>query len=357
VIIDRYISWEIIRPFTAGLSLLLLIFIGYSASRYLGLAAEGQLDLTTAFQLIGLNAMVTLEILLPTALFFSVLSAIGRLYRDAEMHAIYASGVSRVRVLESVLKFSLLVALVTGFVSITGRPWAFKTSYALEARAAATFDLKKMAAGNVVALEGSDYVFFARGLDPEKGLHQDVFLYKKHKGTTAGMGAEILVAESAAMPVLNPGDAMKAEFYNGFHYLLDYRGRNVELEFKELVVRLPGREAQEKYRARAESTLNLSNSTQPKDIAEYQWRITTPLATVLLALIAVPLSRMAPRQPRFRNFFVALVVYVALFSITSIMRTWVEQDKLGAIPGLWTAYLIEGALLVLLVSQPIMRRR
>jgi lipopolysaccharide export system permease protein len=359
LIIDRYISWEIARPFAAGLGLLTLVFVGYSAARYLGMAAEGQLDLLTAFKLIGLNALVTLEILLPTALFFSVLSAIGRLYRDAEMYAIYASGVSRIRILESVLKFSLLIALFTGFLSITGRPWAFRTSYELEAQAAASFDLKKMAAGNFMALLGSGYVFFAQGVDKEQGLHKGVFMYKKHDSNANYSGSEILVAESAALPMLNPGDAMKAEFYNGFNYLLDGRKQqDLTLEYKELIVRLPMQEAQERYRARAETTLALSSSKDPKDIAEYQWRITTPLATVLLALIAVPLSRMSPRQSRSRNFFLALTVYVALFSVTSVMRTWVEQDKLGAIPGLWTAYVIEIALLIILVTGlPRMKRR
>jgi lipopolysaccharide export system permease protein len=124
-----------------------------------------------------------------------------------------------------------------------------------------------------------------------------------------------------------------------------------------MTVRLPNEEAQERYRRKAETTLNLSMSEVPKDIAEYQWRITTPLATVLLALIAVPLARSAPRESRFRNFTIALVVYVALFSMTSVLRTWIEQGKLGAMPGLWTAYFIEGLVLVVLVTQPRLRRR
>ena len=78
---------------------------------------------------------------------------------------------------------------------------------------------------------------------------------------------------------------------------------------------------------------------------------------MLLALIAVPLSRSAPRESRFRNFAIALAVYVLLFSMTSVLRTWIEQGKLGALPGLWTAYFIEGLLLVLLVTQPRLKRR
>jgi lipopolysaccharide export system permease protein len=355
LIIDRHLSLEILRPFSMGLGLLVLIFIGFSAARQLSLAAEGQLDIITAFQLIGLNTIITLEILLPSALFFSVLFAIGRLYRDSEMNAFYAAGVSRARILEAVFKLALAIALITGFISVLGRPWAFRTSYALEARAEAKFDLKQMAAGEFVNMEGSDYVFIARDVDLEKGLHKEVFLQKDHNEYGR---SEIIVAESASLPTLNPGQAMQAEFFNGYNYLLDKRGKqDVTLKFGEMIVRLPNEEAQARYRRKAETTLNLSMSDQPKDIAEYQWRITTPLATILLALLAVPLARSAPRESRFRSFALALVVYVALFSMISVLRTWIEQARLGALPGLWTAYVIEGLLLAILVSHPRMKRR
>ena len=355
MIIDRHISWEILRPFCTGLGLLVMIFIGFSAARQLTLAAEGQLDMLTAFKLIGLNTLITLEILVPSAFFFSVLSAIGRLYRDSEMSALYAAGVSRARVLEAVLKLALVVALITGLTSILGRPWAFRTSYELESQAAAQFDLKKMSAGEFVNMDGSDYTFIAGDVDLERGLHKKVFLQKNHTGKGR---SEIIVAEAAAMPTLNPGQASQATFYNGYNYLLDTRERrDVTMQFKEFVIRLPNEEAEEHYRRKAATTLDLSQSAEPKDIAEYQWRITTPLATILLALIAVPLARSAPRESRFRNVAIALLVYITLFAMVSVLRTFIEQGKLGAIPGLWTAYALQAIVLVILVRQPRLKRR
>lgn len=355
MIIDRQITVEILRPFVMGLGLLVLVYVGFSAARQLSLAASGQMDMLTAFKLIGLSTLITLEILLPSAFFFSVLAAIGRLYRDSEMSAYYAAGVSRARVMEAVLKLALAVALVTGVISIIGRPWAFRTSYALEAQAEAQFDLKKMAAGEFLTMGGSDYTFMAKDLDLDKGLHLGVFLQKNHPKQDR---VEVIVAERAAMPTLNPGQAMQATFYNGYNYLLDGRAnQDVTLKFKELIVRLPNEEAQEKYRRKAETTVNLASSDQPKDIAEYQWRISTPLATVLLALFAVPLARSAPRESRFRNFSIAVLAYIALFSMVSVLRILMEEGTLAAFPGLWSAYMLQGALLVLLAWAPTLRAR
>ena len=355
LIIDRHISLEILRPFTMGLGLLVLVFIGFSAAQQLSAAAAGQLPMLTAFKLIGLNTLITLEILMPSAFFFSVLAAIGRLYRDSEMNALYAAGVSRARILEAVLKLALVVALVTGLISLLGRPWAFRTSYDLESRAAAQFDLKKMATGEFVNMSGSDYIFIANDLELEQGLHKGVFLQKDYEKQQR---SEIIIAESAALPVLNPGQAMQAEFYNGHHYLLDNEKRqDVSLDFNHLIIRLDNQEAQERYRRKAETTLNLAQSDEPKDVAEFQWRLTTPLATVILALMAVPLARSAPRESRMRNVLIAVAIYIGLLALTGVVRTAIEQGRLGAIPGLWGAYALEVALLVVLVSQPWMRRR
>lgn len=355
LIIDRHISREIIRPFCTGLGLLVLIFIGFSAARQLNLAASGQLGMPAALKLISLNTLITLEILLPSAFFFSVLAAIGRLYRDSEMSALYSAGVSRARILQAVLKLALVVALITGLMSILARPWAFRTSYALESQAAAEFDLKKMSADEFVTMAGSDYTFIAEDVDLDKGLHHGVFLQKTYYEEAR---SEVIVAESAAMPALNPGQAAQATFYNGYNYLLDNNGQeDLTLKFKELVVQLPNEEAQEKYRRKAETTLNLSLSSNPKDIAEYQWRMSTPLATILLALIAVPLARSAPRESRFRNVSIALLAYIALFSMVSVLRTLIEQGALAPVPGLWSAYVLQAGLLAVLVSLPRMKRR
>jgi lipopolysaccharide export system permease protein len=350
LIIDRYISSEVIRPFLGGLGLLVLIFVGYSATVQLNLAAQGQMGIWSALKLILLNTLITLEVLMPSALFFSVLAAISRMYRDSEINAFFAAGVSRHRILESVFKLSVLVALITGFISIEGRPWAYREVYRLEAEAIAEFDLKKMATGEFVAMGSSDYIFIAEDVDVVAGLHKDVFLHKRHHRQKR---TEIIVAEEASLPALNPGESLTAEFINGYHYVLDRRkSQDITMRFKRLTIHLQNDEAHSTYRRKAETTAALGSSGAPKDIAEFQWRLSTPLATILLAMIAVPLGKSEPRESRFRSFFIAIAVYVGIFSLTSVTRTFIEQGRLPAFPGLWLAYACVAMLLLYLARQP-----
>ncbi len=74
---------------------------------------------------------------------------------------------------------------------------------------------------------------------------------------------------------------------------------------------------------------------QAADIAELQWRLSRPFATILLALIAIPLSRSSPRQGRNEKIFTAALVFALYYNLSGLARTWVEQEMVGSFPGIW----------------------
>jgi lipopolysaccharide export system permease protein len=149
------------------------------------------------------------------------------------------------------------------------------------------------------------------------------------------------------------GEARSFQLLDGYGYLLDRLGsQDITLRYKEMILHIPTEELDTSYRRKAEPTINLYNSEAPKDIAEFQWRVSTPLATLTLALLAVPLSRSAPREGRHRSFFLAILVYVGLFNMTSVARTWIEDGKVASFPGIWWVYVFPLALFVILMIAP-----
>jgi lipopolysaccharide export system permease protein len=91
------------------------------------------------------------------------------------------------------------------------------------------------------------------------------------------------------------------------------------------------------YKVKAESSLNLRNYQDPKEKAEFQWRLSTSLSALLLALAAVPLSRSLPRRGRYAKTLIALFVYASYLYLLTVGKTWVEQEKttdIWWVPGL-----------------------
>jgi lipopolysaccharide export system permease protein len=338
VILSRHIAAEIVKPMLLGIVLLLTVFTGYSFAIKLSQAANGALPLPVVARLIGLNSLIAMEVLLPTALYLSIISTLSRFYRDSEMTAMNAAGFSEMRVTRTVAALSLLVAALVGVVSMFGRPWAYRESYQIEADARAEFDFRKIEPGHFIELQDAKYVLFARGVNRNSGKLSEVFL-QSEKGDGAKARVQIIYAREAYMPPVHVGQERSFEFRDGYSYALDPNGsQDTTVKFGQLIIPIPGIEKDTSYRRKAEATRVLARSDATKDIAEYQWRLSTPLATLALALVAVPLSRSTPRQGRHISFIIAIAVYTGLFILTSAARNWVADGNIPPDPGIWWVY-------------------
>ena len=108
---------------------------------------------------------------------------------------------------------------------------------------------------------------------------------------------------------------------------------------------------------KAEPVTTLMKSDSAGDIAEYQWRFTLPLVTIILALLAIPLSRSRPRQGKFSKMAVALLVFALYYNLINIAKTWVDQGRIPEFPGIWVAHAIPAILLLILLMQPYIKYR
>ncbi|MEE9254082.1 MAG: LptF/LptG family permease, partial [Pseudomonadales bacterium] len=85
MILHRYISNEILTTLIASLGLLLLIYAAYSAATILADAVAGRVGAEIVGRLVFLRLIIAAEVILPTALYLSVVWAFCRMDRDAEL--------------------------------------------------------------------------------------------------------------------------------------------------------------------------------------------------------------------------------------------------------------------------------
>src|SRR6202034_4829316 len=90
----------------------------------------------------------------------------------------------------------------------------------------------------------------------------------------------------------------------------------------------------------AKPTRELLGSDAPSDIAQLQFRISTPLMALVLTLIAVPLSRLRPRQGRYARVGFAIVVYFVYSQLLSAAKVWLEKGELSPAIGVWWVHIL-----------------
>ena len=330
-------------------TVLVFIFGCYIATRYWEDAVHGLLPGETVFLLILLRIIIALEVLLPTTLYLSVVIALGRLYRDAEITAMFACGINMTRIIRSVLMVSVIAGLIVACLSIYIRPWAWNQFFWLKAQAEASFDMTRMKGGSFYETGGGERVIFADKIDNQKNRAKRVFIQTKRDDSL-----QVIFAEQASQHKDESSDKPTIVFKNGHLYefsrdedkglILQFENSAMHLEPKDVI--LP------EFKVKSVATKTLLASNDLEEIAELQWRLSAPLSIILLALLGIPLSRSSPRQGKYANAPVAILIFAVYYNFSAIMKKWVAQGVIDATPGLWWGQLLLGALLVLLLWQP-----
>ena len=336
MIIDRYLVRQVALPCIAVSVVLLIIFVGFSLSRFLVQADAGLLNTAEVVQLTGLKVLIALEVLLPIGLFFGLMLGLGKLHTDSEIYAMQASGMSESRMLRPVVSMALALAILIAVLSIYARPWAYNQTYLMLAQAEASSDIDRIKPAQF-------YLTRKSGTGLKEDQQRAIFIEKIHADKTLeGIFIRTRIGDELQLISSRRGEFKQRDSSNNsqnpknhtlnlsqarifkrvddgpdlFAYIDEFR-----MNVANKQVDPPG------YKAKSVSSAQLGTSTDPEDRAEYQWRISTPISTLLLALLAIPLSRSKPRHGRYAKLIVALLVYAAYYNLMGISRTWVEQQS------------------------------
>lgn len=332
-IIDHYLVREVTQPLVAIFTALVVIFITFSLSRFLVDADAGLLQPAEVARLTFFKAIIALDVLLPLSLFLGIMTGLGRLYTDSEIYAMRASGISEVSLLRPLMRLALVLAVVVAMLSGWARPWAYAESFAIKAMAEASAETGRIR-------EARFYDF---------GEHkQTVFIEHIAANGRDLEGVFIRTRKGADLQVIT---AAKGEFEYFFKPLLHRLkltharvlkkvedGTDLSGEFGSFTLYLPAQSPKSPgYKVKSATTNMLRQSSDPVDRAEFQWRLSTPVSALLLALAAIPLSRSRPRQGRYAKMLLALGIYAIYFNLLDVSRSWVEQGSSAYIwwvPGL-----------------------
>ncbi len=346
MIIRRYIITEITKPATNILILMVAIFASYTAITYLTDAVGGMMAPGQVGKMIGLRIGLALEVLLPTTLYLSVIIALGRLYKDSEMTALSACGMGSGNIVWPVMMLAFPVALLAGGSSLYIRSAAYQQIYKLRSQARAEFTISQLESDRFLEIEDGRYTFFSEEIDRDKGVARDVFLREKKEDTWVVIQAEEMSdggRNTLGYPVMILRNGHLVEFPSSAK-----SGQIIRFEKAHYPI-LSGSRPSTRYRRKAATTSHLLQSDRLEDVAELQWRLSTPLSTLLLALLGIPLSRTNPRRGKYAKLGTALIIFAVYYQLFTIAKTNVENGTVHPAIGIWWVPLLLLALVLFML--------
>lgn len=352
MIISRYLMREVFNALFAVSLVMLLIFLSNQLIRYLKYAANGKIAASVVLQLMGLEIPYLLVLLLPLGLFLGIIFAYGRLYAENEMRVMQSSGLSTARLMMVTSICSVLVGLVVMALALWVNPYLAKERDKLFSKSMATENILDVLMPGRFQVSGDDSrVVYVENIDKKHKGANNVFIAEQRKDASTNAVAWSVLSAGRGYQIRD--SVTKDRFVvaaDGYRYEgIPGQSEYKIIQFKKYAVRISDQVMGSRHQVEEVMPIKQlwDNYRDRKSAAELQWRFSMPLSAILLALLAIPLSYLRPRQSRYAHVFPAILIYVIYINLLFVVRERIENSMLPSYIGLWMVHvLLVGVILI-----------
>lgn len=340
MILRRYLQKELLQTFLAATLVLLLIAISNKLVSLIAKAAMGEFA-ASVFQLIWLQLPELLAIILPIALFLSVLLTFGKLYVDLEIPVMLACGVSWRFMVMTVAQFAIPVTLASAFLSLYMSPLCYQYRDLLLQEEGPLMLIQTVVPGRFHAFQKDKWAFYVANLNSNRTELEDIFIAEQPAQALQSKDWSVMTARRGEVQLDKKTGQTYVHLYDGKRY----QGKPGERDYTVVTFEHYQRLLQETipqrglFYHRSMPTKMLIDNPMPSNLSELQWRISVPLSALLLSFIAVPISRVSPRKGRFSKMFIGILIAIIYYNALTISKRWVEAGVLPGWLGVWWVHI------------------
>ena len=312
--------------------------------RLLGDAAQGEIAPEAVVALLGFSSLNYIPTLLSLSTFVAILLSLSRCYRDSEMVVWFASGQSLLAWVRPVMVFVFPLLVAIAVLSLFVSPWALSQSAQYRGQLESRKDAGQASPGAFQESSSGELVVFVEAASEEAGEVNNVFVssmqHQRLGVTMAATGHQEIAPNGDRFIVLENGRRYEVEPGSPEFRILEYARYAIRIETREA----RGIEKSPKNTP----TLELLASDQPRYRAELLSRISVPVSTIVLALLAIPLSFVNPRAGRSANLLLALFSYMIYHNLLVVSQAWVASGRISFFTGAVAVHLLMTCLLPLM---------
>lgn len=325
--------------------MLLVVALTSRFIQYLAAAVAGDFSSDVLFFLILYRMPDFLMVILPLALFLGILLAYGRMYAENEMIVLLGSGYSEKRLLTVSFGCAGFVMLFVASLSLVLAPWGLRNIEQIKQDQEQLTEIDLMVPGQFQIFAEGDRVTYveriASGTDSERASGarelRNVFVAVSDSGSGEGQNfPSILLADSARAEFdVNTGARfMRLENVVQYDGIPGSGEFNVG-QFDSQALLLPEPVSYEAILEEStQRTSELLGSSEAAQQAELQWRLSMILLIPVITLIAVPLSRVNPRQGQYTKLLPAALLYATYFILLQFGKEQIASGEFAAVIGI-----------------------
>jgi lipopolysaccharide export system permease protein len=330
LLIERYLLRQFALSVAAVAAVLLLVGLGGLLVDLMSEIARGKVPAALLLSQLGLRSIQVLPLLMPLSLFVGLLLSVGKLYGDSEMAVLSSVGLGPQKLWRPLLLVTLPVVAVVALSSLWLAPAGARIARDMIETANRSFLVAGLEAGRFLELPGRAGILYVGELSTDGTRFGQLFVQSERDGRldviTARNGEIFFDEDTGRFLRLHDGFRVEGTAAKDFRLM----------RFDQNELRIPDREVEAEADAlEARATRVLLAQTDAGARAELHWRIATPLLTLALGFLALPLGRGEPRQARYGRMLAALLIYLNAMVLLLLGKGWLATGALPAWAGLW----------------------
>jgi lipopolysaccharide export system permease protein len=235
-----------------------------------------------------------------------------------------------------VLSFAVPVVVIIAILSFFVTPWVASKGNEFQAQIKSKDDLASISPGVFKESQDANRVFFIESFDNLGNEVKNIFVQSSEKGKksviVAAKGYREKHANGDEFVVMEKGRRYEIEKNSAAVNTTEFERYGIRVQHKKVAVAPPS--------SQALSSLDLLQNRSNSNIAELHNRISLPLSSLILALLAIPLSYVDQRSGRSTNFMMAIMIFLIYNNLLNIMQAWLIQEKISLLIGMWPIHVL-----------------
>jgi len=342
-ILDRYFLRELAQTVAATVVVLMVIVAGTAFATVLQQVAKGSFPASVMFQVLGLRTLEQLTNMLPLASMIGVLMALGRMYRESEMHVLMSSGMGPNGLLRPTSILAVALVLLTALVALWLGPWASATSDTLVAAANRSVIAAGLDAGRFTELPGKGGIIFTDTLSQDGTRLGRSFVSTQRSSKDGQQHIKVVTAGNGQLYQESNGSNRFISFKGGWQYDIPLGAdnwRRMQYQRNDSALSTVTDNGDSDDPAESMTTLQLLRTETPDARAELAWRTNAPALTLVMLMLALPLSRQSPREARYGRLMLAMASFYLYYLLLALGRAQLGKGHWHHQTALWLLHVV-----------------
>lgn len=343
-IINRALLRELTTNALAVAFIFVALFMVVSLVKILAKAAAGSFPAKFIFTMLGLQTVEILSLMLPLAFYIGLLITLGRWYQDNEMTVLAACGVGLTQLLRPVLLIAAGFAVVVALLAFYLAPVATRLVAQIKQDDSSRYEAAAITPGVFNEILSGDKareggVYYVENIGPG-GEMQKVFVATRNLGRqgvlVAKTGREVTeTASGDRFLVLDNGVRYDGTPGQGDYRMIVFERYTIRVELPAPVLRSTSYHAMPILQLLTERKRAVNAEQQRAANAELHWRLSKPVALLMLTLFALVFAYTQPRRGRYASLFVAIIAYFLYSNLLGVADAMLKRGRVPAELGLW----------------------